>query len=609
MPCSPNQNITWPDIKEIADRIDALADKLDISGYEKLVDVDDMPFKFDDKEDFSGAINFYVSNPGATVTDQYLCKGLTNTNEYDLDDVLMKMGENEDLYLVHEEDECWCTTIFRVNTTSGKPVLEEVDDQLGCCQSLFVPQIGDALDSSQHIVPGPKAQHFSENGNPGGQLWHIRQRCRKAGPNCGFKFQGSQREDPLESVTGELGGYLTWPIRTAYMAKMVEKLEYILECDNSGGAEEDKLRRKPNEDCDEKAPQYIPPGCKVTICDLVIHCIESDTGCTQTPGCIREDCIRQNGDPTSNEVPVWPWDETTCGGQQCPDGPRFYCQSLQDFEAILDAAEQGLRKRQEPDKVCRERCYVGFELECEGKNAGANDCFPAVGNNETLRGYEEVRHFCDEDGRVICTEVDVYTYIDMRLRHCFGVVTDENPVCKQVATYDDGCEDNDDVALPCGIFVIPIFGGPPQWQLVEDAADGQLNLCNTGPISCAAYSTTYFDDARLGLPGVADIGGTTQKLERWRVKSGTGYTCNGGAPSLKAKVKTTVIENDEVVSESTEEITCNWNSSEGAWISAWQHGIQTPPWPSPRPGYSGTHLSIDCGAELPENCKHNAPTI
>ncbi len=583
--CSPGDKITWKLVKQLADEIDQLAATKGTPGYAPLRSIADMPFDQPEVKKFKGAVLFYVSNPGAQVTSQYLSNGLQSTVVASLPPSLKKMGEIDELFLVHEEDGCICTTIFAVDTTTGKPVLKEANASLGCCQTLFVPQVGDALDASQNLIPGAKAQHFSTNGAPNDQVWEIRGACRNEDALAAFKFDIAGRDEaPMLLATRELEGYFTWPIKRRYMDAMIDKLKYILSCANSSGAERDKVRKETDDPISGHA--FVPEGCELTICALATDRKLRGLISASNPGCVYEDCER-----VDSIEPTYPWDSPTCGGANCgTGGPKFYCQTLKDLSQIVAAAKNGL-KRYSAGKQCRP-CSCSFGLECEDHTGMAESCWPITyfdGEVVTLRGFIEERDYLngnlDGEGPETCVELDAVNWSEGSWDSCNGMLSEDSACGTEPYEPDTHCQDDEDNSwVPAGSFSIPMFGGPPNFTALKAAAETAFNSCEgwLAGGSCSALAATYYGpqfQMPVGLPGLGSAFAVRRSF-RWRVRlAGTWENCTDTpeAQSVKVVRYTSISGAEPTVVAAT--ITATWDAAEKTLVSRW-YEIEAPEFPA-----------------------------
>jgi hypothetical protein len=559
MACAPNTEIRWSDVYAIAQRIDALAVTLSTPSYEKLVDVTDMPFKFPDLVDFSGAIRFAVGPGNTTVTDQHLSDGVMLTAPHVLDSVLDEMGKNEDLFLVVEEDDCWCKTIFEIDTNPGVPRVKEVSE-LGCCQSMFVPQPGDLLNYGQHIIPAGYAGQYAVNGNPEeGALWQVRAACVSETVDSGYKFQTVEKESPLTDCTREIEeAKFTWPMRKTYMDKMIEKLKFILECANSGGAKEDEIKTG-NPDPEF---EYVWEGCEVTICALVKDRVERGVMDYSTAGCVSQGC---NSLSPPEEPTAYPWNSPTCGGQNCEsNGPKFYCRTLEDLEAILTIAESGLRPYNPPTVVCG-RCTCSVSIEYEGRFGSAETC---LGQYSAFLFFEKrfqifsyTRLTGPEEGTSSCTSTIITTYNT-------GV---RNLECQDGPLPTDGCSSSEEVINP---------SCPPDDGEVW-VVDYEENSTVFSPPSYIADAQGAYNDCPDNAPGGASsaiyfdgYGEAYVSSFRWRVRVEGEWNCESPPPYFTAhlKRKTAVFNtNTGSLTEGETSVTASvtWDAGEKTLVSPW----------------------------------------
>jgi hypothetical protein len=555
MACVPNTPVRWSDVYAISSRIDDLADTLNTPGYTKLVDELDMPFKFSDLVDFSGAIRFAVSPGTVTVTQQHLSDGVTSIGAHALDSVLDKMGKNNELFLVVEEDDCWCKTIFQIDTTSGVPRVKEVTE-LGCCQSLFVPQPGDDLDYGQHIIPAAHAITYASTGNPDeGSLWRIRPACVSETVSSGFRFQTTELEAPLTNCTREIeDAKFAWPMKATYMDKMIEKLKYILECENSGGAKEDEIKTgDPDPDL-----EYVWQGCEVTICALVKDRVERALMDYSTPGCVSQGCNSSGAEPSA-----YPWDTPTCGGTNCDsEGPKFYCRTLEDLEAILDIAEDGIRPYNPPSEVCG-RCSCGVSIEYEGRFGFAETCltqYSAMLFFEKLFQIFSYTRLTGE-GSDACTKVIITTYnTGVRNLECQDGPFPTGGCSSTERVINPACPPDDGEVWVSDYEEIFTLAGAPSYMMDARGAYNSCSANTPGGASSAVYHNGY--------------GNAYVSSFRWRVRVDGSWSCTGTPPSFTAHLKRkTQIVNSSTgsVTDGETDVTANvsWDSGEQTLVSPW----------------------------------------
>jgi hypothetical protein len=587
MACAPNTPVRWSDVYAISSRIDALAETLSTPSYTKLEDEPAMPFKFPSLVNFAGAIRFEVNlTPGVVlVAQQHLSDGIMQIGEHVLDAVLDAMGANNDLFLVVEEDDCWCKTIFKIDTTSGVPRVKEVP-QLGCCQSLFVPQPGDPLDYGQHVIPAGHVAHFAATGNPEeGTLWQLRHACVAETAGCGYKFQTTVAESPLTDCTREiLSAKFTWPIRAAHFSKMIEKLQYILACANSGGAVEDAIQTP------DPFNPYIGRGCEVHLCDLVRDRVERSLMNYTTPGCVSTGC----SDLDVLEPTIYPWDSPTCSGEECDgEGPKVYCRTLQDLEAILAIAEVGLRPYNPPTGVCRP-CVCSWDLECEQRVGTAESCYVYAGpGGEALIGYRDETYFDPPP----CVNFYQYAYIDGIVQSCNG--TETNTPCGHVLVgSEETCSEGDVV----GNYTIPIFGPLPSWSAVKSAAEAAYDACALEPGGCGAWAETYFALNNHGPIFGASSAWASKASMRIRFRMSGTWSCSGTQSSTRnVRYKRTEVT-EGVTTETEVTVVASWSSGEQTYVTEWIEEA-APAFPTAIPGSNQvTYSLVSAENTCPEDC-------
>lgn len=551
MACAPNTPVKWSDVYAISSRIDALAATLNTPGYTDLVDEPDMPFKFPDLVNFSGAIRFAVSPGTVTVTQQHLSDGVMLTAAHNLDPVLNAMGQANELFLVVEEDGCWCKTIFQIDTTPGVPRVKEVTD-LGCCQSLFVPQPGDDLDYSQHIIPAAHAITYASTGNPDeGALWRVRPACVAETVSSGFKFQSTDLEAPLTDCTREItSAKFTWPMKASYMSKMIEKLKYILDCENSGGAKEDAIETG-NPDPDYT---YVWENCEVTICALVKDRVERALMDYSTPGCVSQGCspVTPPSEPTA-----YPWDTPTCGGTNCDsNGPKYYCRTLEDLEAILDIAETGIHPYDPPTNVCGP-CVCTVSIECEGRSGYAETCmtqFSAFLFYTQTFEYWTYERLTGPDLPEECSKIITITHSqEYRFTECQTGVVDIGDCSSSEENSNPGCPPDDGEVWSGDVEIVSTVGPVPSY--IADAIAAH-NACTTKvPGICQSL---YYDGY-----GEAEVSSF-----RWRVRVDGSWSCTGTPPSVTVDLKR-VANNAGAITETDVTATASWDSGEQTLVSPW----------------------------------------
>jgi hypothetical protein len=537
MSCSPETPIKWSDVYAISSRIDALADALGTPAYSRLDETPDMPFKFPDLVDFSGAISFVMFPGTSTVIQQSLSASVDSTVPSALDPVLVAMGSSDDLFLTVEEDGCWCNTLFKIDTSEDVPRVKEAEET-GCCQSLFVPQPGDELDYGQNIIQAAFVETYVRVGRQyAGPAWIEFPACVGARVSGGFQFDSKSQGAKLMDCTREIkSSKFTWPMRKKYMDKMLEKLKYILTCKNNGGAKNDSIRTGKLGD-----EQYVDEGCDVPICALVRDRVDRAIMNYSTPGCVSQGC--QFG----LEPSAYPWDVGTCGGSNCSqNGPRFYCRTLKDLESILDIAETGVMPFESGKTGCC--CPVVAEEDVQSFGVTVCGCY-----------YDEST-IC---GRIVSETIYVRQTDDFTDYYsCFETCT-ASPVGIADASLCSINFERDPFCPP---------GGDDNWDRTE-AGSQIASDCVSMPQCGELYdqALTLSEGASGGISR-ADCQNISKGNYRLTLPLPSGLnTCPSGSGAITARYKMIkvagFIELDERVGLTA---TLNWSSSDGKYVSDWK---------------------------------------
>lgn len=585
--CSPNSQIKWSDVSGLGERIDDLAKELSTPNYEPLKDDEKIPFKFDDVVDFDGVIRFELAPGTIMVRSQYLGSSLGSTAHYNADPVLLKMAASADLKLVIEKDDCWCTTVFNVFKSGSKLFLEETQSPLSCCQTLTVPQQGDALDYSQHVIPAGFAAAYATSGNPGRTQWLEKQACHKGGA-VSYHFAGSNPGDPITHAARQVKGFFTWPMRKKYMDAMVKRFRHILKCSNSGGAERKKIRiYNPS---DPSVEEYLPSGCEVTFCGLVADgkargvISEFDPGCIWEGCCTASDCNNTDAD----KMPLLPWEESTCGGLKCEDkGWKFYCKTLIHFDELVKTAENGLRKRKEPDEICRP-CDCVFVIDCEVENGFAAWCVEQF-RGQWVTAYTLVIPYEEEpgDGPGACEERN-------RVLVSQNIVDCNSPPfsCQNDVTEDRRCMDDTEhryePLLTYSYVVIDATASVP-WSAMYARAKACSKMPTEPPPGFAIGSTRCRSSIELVADGYATV---SVNRALYRVRLEGMWNCSSDRPDsiILNMIRT---ERDFDPNEPTRttkfQETLTWNEEEQTYTSKWE--------PVKYPSEAGLSAVSNYGAE------------
>ncbi len=243
--CTVGAMVAWPPMRELAENIDALAVALNTPSYTRLVDIADAPFQFTDKVAATGQFYQFFSVSGATVTDRYLSSDAFGTSVYTFPETnLGELMAHDELYFVMDQDDCLCKTLFKVEGSPESPTFTETSAS-GCCQTIPVPEVGALIYQGQHFFPSAiLAGYFGTNeedccgccvpfANPTSPA------CLNSSDATMYVKTGEADENGCFSVTGVsrniVSGYFTWPFKKRYMELLVDKLNYILDCERNDG--------------------------------------------------------------------------------------------------------------------------------------------------------------------------------------------------------------------------------------------------------------------------------------------------------------------------------------------------------------------------------------
>lgn len=587
MPCNPSSKVQWSHVHTLADSIDDLAATLGTPDYTPLRESEDMPFKFDNLVEFSGAIRFQVAPGTTSVTDQHLSNGITQLMAYSLDPVLRQMSEDNNLYLVIEEDDCWCKSIFQVEMRGGAPSLKKVDE-LGCCQSLDIPQIGDSLDVGQHAVPATWAAYMAAQGNQfTNSLWTVKFACVSETVLSGYRFESAEIGAPLTDCTRQVvEAKFTWPIRRSFMIEMIDKLNYILDCANSGGAKFNTVRTSRSD-----PTKKLPEGCEISLCRAILNLNYVSSIVNSKPGCLLTGCEAGGL--------IYPWNTPTCGGQNCPgEGPKVYCQTLLDLEKIIDFVRDSMRPRTTTEKCVPCDCVIGFES--EGYTGTAEWCVYEWAGIGWVVGFFAERYYVSEDGNSNCLESDEMAFReDGILTSCAGEGSPD-PCELIIISTDTNCQDNETesyIPLTFNDFAGPFttLVGPP-WVSMQDAAE----LCYDAAEVSIGGGTFFSASSDTGFRPVSSITQAAVAVRhggRFRVRMPYSFACEGIPEDIFTKINKTVVTNSGDPVESEIAITLSWDAGENTMVSDW---ITVPPpaWPT-APGTSSETYTIPSDVVLP----------
>ena len=243
--CTVGATVAWPPMRELAENIDALAVALNTPSYTRLVDIADAPFQFTDKVAATGQFYQFFSVGGATVTDRYLSSDALGAAIYSFPEAnLGELMTHDELYFVMDQDDCLCKTLFKVEGTPESPTFTETSAS-GCCQTIPVPEVGALIYQNQHFFPsailagyfGTSFEDCCECCIPSADP--TSPACLDSSDATMYVKTGAADENGCLSVTGVsrniVSGYFTWPFKKRYMDLLIEKLNYILNCERNDG--------------------------------------------------------------------------------------------------------------------------------------------------------------------------------------------------------------------------------------------------------------------------------------------------------------------------------------------------------------------------------------
>jgi len=259
--------VQWSHWYRLAEKIDEVAANLGVPDYEPLTEDEDTPFVFGDLPQVTAYQYFEVIPNGGCplVADRYLLDSFQGA-KIDGDGTpfsgapghpfIAQYITDNNLYFVHDEDACWCKTIFAVtkSNTSGVTLEETSGTPVhGCCPTMPVPEPGDVLGRNQNIIPaGYACQYGGPSAKlPVGEVSPFY--CPKCAPpdagGCStsandnveydFSFDAEAGVWGMSRTARHVEGKLTWPILGEHMDKLFEKIEEILACGANQGLRPD----------------------------------------------------------------------------------------------------------------------------------------------------------------------------------------------------------------------------------------------------------------------------------------------------------------------------------------------------------------------------------
>jgi hypothetical protein len=244
--CTVGAMVAWPPMRELAENIDALAVALNTPSYTRLVDIADAPFQFTDKVAATGQFyQFFSVSSSGMVEGRYLAADELGAAVYTFPETnLGELMAHDELYFVMDQDDCLCKTLFKVEGSPELPTFVETSAS-GCCQTLPVPEADALIYQGQHFFPSAiLAGYFGTSfedcceccipsANPTSPA------CLASSDATMYVKTGEADENGCFSVTGVsrniVSGYFTWPFKKRYMELLVDKLNYILDCERNDG--------------------------------------------------------------------------------------------------------------------------------------------------------------------------------------------------------------------------------------------------------------------------------------------------------------------------------------------------------------------------------------
>lgn len=298
--------IRWEHWRKLAELVDDLAVYLKTPGYTSVIQLIEQlgaqPFTEPKLPQVSGVLEFVLEpgtevGEGPNIPNSSACPTVTNrailtafngipVNMFSLPSGTPMPGQGAyqfyseyaadgKLFFVNEEDDCWCKTIFKIDPAdSALTFVATSDPKFGCCQTLDpVPKIGDRLDYSQDFIPASYTCQWGDvDGIDLGSAEELLARgngtiyCPKCWNNTVSQAAGCQttpsedmvqyKFDPfdpfnpeapryLRSVARPIKGYLTWPILKEHLDLIIDRLEFILQCNKHDGLRPSCLSHSP----------------------------------------------------------------------------------------------------------------------------------------------------------------------------------------------------------------------------------------------------------------------------------------------------------------------------------------------------------------------------
>ena len=400
MNCSPGDKVDWSDLRDIAEQVDNMAVVQNATFPEALLDMTSPPFTLTGPVvEANIAIRFEV-NSSLIVTKRVLTVDKSSTVPYALIQELEELEAAGDLYFLSDADECWCRTLFKVIEDvpdSYEFVLEEVPHEMGCCQSLFMPRIGDALDFDQNIIPASWAAYYAEYGNPEeGVLRQTGKRCElDPGENVAYEFASTAAEAPLAAATRQLSGRFVWSFKASYFQLIYDRIEDLVSnCDYTNGARTDTVLPEGG-----TVPGFLPTGCVPSICDY-LYTLGTESLLEENPGCLIDAC-------------QLPWEDATCEGVRCDSentgtttkGYKIYCETMLQLQTAVNEVSNYLQAyNASSNGDCSTACTCISFIQARVKSGNSTTCYRwDYIDSKFITGYRSTDVYYDGGGGEDCS--------------------------------------------------------------------------------------------------------------------------------------------------------------------------------------------------------------
>jgi len=513
MSCSAGSVLNWPPVKSLVDKIDQTANTLGTPDYEKLVDMTDKPFRLRDKVQIDFWQTFDVGS-GGYIQNRYMASGEFSGSAMSLPEApnTEEMARNDELYFISDETGCLCITLFKVVYEGGGYSLDTAD-ATGCCQDFEVPQRGSSLPDGNGFIPSNPTTAWVQNGNPiEGQTQYSRGPCKHESSGVGYVFSGSAQGSPLQRVSRNFTGYLTWPAKSEHFQKMWDNLEQIRKCTSHGGSHLERWEYAQD--------VFVPENCTPTI-EQAMEALKLDGSIAENPGCLYE--IKDG---------TQPWDDGTCGGDTCEGDNKLYCETIKDLETYADALGDRLKRKSGSSNGCCCSYGVSVITECTGS---AYDCAPPSWEKCSATALErEIKCEWKEEGE---DEECTWTY-------------NFNMTSPRIVTQpgDDFC-DYSNSGEPCGPPFAFCYDENVNWTEVADMTPKQLMQeaegaadCDDNKHSVSIGDKLDFDGYSTGcFPGSASV-----RKGYWKV-TGSHQCPDGQKPGAETvKIKMELMVDGEV---------------------------------------------------------------